>query len=91
MRSVCARKTKKIIGSSASMRRTSGTDAATAMITTACSTSTICFGTTAFTASPPCDIVAKTSAASTTPIGWLRPTIATAMPRKPAPDANASS
>ena len=29
------------------------------MITTACSTSTICFGTSAFTASPPCESVAK--------------------------------
>jgi hypothetical protein len=50
-------------------RRTSGTDAATAMMTTACRTSTICFGTTAFTARPPWDIVAKTNAASTTPTG----------------------
>src|SRR6185437_1670213 len=57
-----------------STRRTSGTDAATAMITTACSTSTICLGTTAFTASPPCEIVAKASAASSTPNGLLRPT-----------------
>src|SRR5690606_25221465 len=74
-----------------SRRCTSGTLVATAMITTAVSTSTICLGTTAFTASPPCDSVAKRSAAITTPPGWSRPTRATAIPRKPAPAANPSS
>ena len=54
-------------------------------------TSTICFGTSAFTARPPCERVANNKAASPMPIGWLRPTSATAMPRKPAPVANPSS
>ena len=89
MRSVCARKSSGIMRplrrAPRSRRRTSGTDVATARITTAWSTSTICLGTSAFTASPPCDSVAKSSAASTMPTGWLRPTSATAMPRKPAP------
>src|SRR5258708_2680245 len=74
-----------------SMRRTSGTDVATARMTTACSTSIICLGTRAFTTRPPCDSVAKRSAATTMPTGWLRPTSATAMPRYPAPDAKPSS
>ena len=73
MRSVCTRKANNDHGrrlrSQRDRRRTSGTDAATAMMTTACSTSTICFGTTAFTASPPCESVANKSAASTTPSG----------------------
>ena len=50
-------------------RRTSGTEVATAIMTTACSTSTICLGTSAFTAKPPCDSVAKSSAAMTMPTG----------------------
>src|SRR5690606_35836494 len=74
-----------------SARRTSGTLATMARITTACRMSTISFGTSAFTASPPCERVAKKSAASGTPSGWLRPTSATAMPRKPEPAAKPSS
>src|SRR5258708_6241819 len=74
-----------------SMRRTSGTDVATARMTTAWSTSIICLGTRAFTTRPPCDNVANRRAATTMPNGWLRPTRATAMPRYPAPDANPSS
>ena len=89
MRSVCARKASRITPSPfgggvvaahgrttprlAQRGATPGTDAATAMMTTACSTSTICFGTIAFTASPPCEIVAKSSAASTTPSGMVAP------------------
>jgi hypothetical protein len=61
------------------------------MITTAVSTSTICFGTSALTASAPCDSVAKSNAAITTPTGWFRPTRATAIPRKPLPVPNPSS
>src|SRR4029078_11987799 len=52
-----------------SSRRPSGTDAATVRIPTACSTSTICFGTSAFTASPPCDKVANSNAANPIPTG----------------------
>src|SRR5260221_450375 len=74
-----------------SMRRTSGTDVATARMTTAWSTSIICLGTRAFTTRPPCDNVANRRAATTMPNGWLRPTRATAMPRYPAPDAKPSS
>src|ERR1700716_3030589 len=74
-----------------STRRTSGTETATAMMTTPCSTSIICFGTKAWMASPPCDSVAKKKAATRTPKGWFLPTRATAIPRKPAPLANPSS
>src|SRR6185437_13934747 len=74
-----------------STRRTSGTDAATAMMTAPCRTSTIVFGTSALIARPPCDRVAKKTDASTMPTGVFRPTSATAMPRNPAPVANPSS
>src|ERR1700674_1726750 len=74
-----------------STRRTSGTDVATAMMTTPCSTSIICFGTNAWMASPPCESVAKKKAATNTPNGWFLPTSATAIPRNPAPLANPSS
>src|SRR5262249_2123817 len=52
-----------------SRRRTSGAVAAIARITTAWSLSTSCFGTAAWMASPPCDRVAKSSEARSTPSG----------------------
>ena len=61
-------------------RRTDGAAAATAKMMTAVRTSTSSFGTTALTASAPCDSVPKRSAASTTPSGRARPSTATAMP-----------
>ena len=64
----------------ASRRRTAGAAAATAKMITACSTSTISLGTSALTASAPCDSVPKSSAAATTPSGRARPSTATAMP-----------
>ena len=53
---------------------------ATEKMMTAVRTSTISFGTTAFTASAPCESVPKTSAAATTPSGRAPPSTATAMP-----------
>src|SRR5690606_10896778 len=70
----------------ADLRVTTSLDApTTASTTTAWSTSTSSLGTMAWIASAPCESVPNRIAASSTPAGCARPSIATAMPMNPTP------